>query len=130
MSMNDVFGNAIYPYSRQQAIEDGVLVDVTERAKEAGFRLPVCITRAVFEDCVAWSYEDTNQDESVRLWDILWMAILAAKHNRDESIISFNLLRVPKGGSGRKPKPVNLNMVIHGGDEGEPVITIMMPDED
>ncbi|WP_049473777.1 DUF6573 family protein, partial [Stenotrophomonas maltophilia] len=39
----------IHSYTRAQAIEDGVLVDVSDVAKEAGFKLPVTITRA------AWS---------------------------------------------------------------------------
>ena len=31
-----VFGDVIYSYTRKQAIEDGVLVDITEMAKEIG----------------------------------------------------------------------------------------------
>ena len=38
----------IHSYSRQQAIEDGVLVDVTATAREAGFRYPVALTATVF----------------------------------------------------------------------------------
>ena len=34
----------IFAYTRRQAIEDGVLVDVTETATEAGFVLPVAVT--------------------------------------------------------------------------------------
>ena len=34
----------IYAYTRKQAIEDGVLVDVTETAKEAGFRVSLAIS--------------------------------------------------------------------------------------
>src|SRR4051812_27741843 len=41
-----VFGEVIFAYTRKQAIEDGVLVDVTETAKEAGFKIPVALTRA------------------------------------------------------------------------------------
>jgi hypothetical protein len=134
MSINEVFGEPISFYSRQQAIEDCELVDVTSVAAEAGFSIPVALTRAVYVDCVEWYDADTKrqtyQDEQGRLWDVLWMSILTAKRSQDESIISFNVLRVPRGGKGRKPKPVNLKMIIHGGDEGEPVITIMMPDED
>jgi len=37
--------NVIYSYTRAQAIEDGMFVDVTETAKEAGFKYPVAITR-------------------------------------------------------------------------------------
>jgi len=34
----DVFGPVIYAYTRAQAIEDGVLVDVSKMAKEAGIK--------------------------------------------------------------------------------------------
>ena len=39
----------IHTYTREQAIEDGQLLDVSEtpEAKEAGFRVPVCITVGV-----------------------------------------------------------------------------------
>ena len=37
----------ISSYSRAQAIEDGVLVDVSTVAKEAGIKFPVAMTAAV-----------------------------------------------------------------------------------
>jgi|GEM_PF-3971997 len=36
-TLAEVFGQSIYIYTRAQAIEDGVLVDVSETAKEARF---------------------------------------------------------------------------------------------
>jgi hypothetical protein len=39
----------IFSYSRKQAIEDGVLVDLTSLARDAGIKFPVAVTRAVFE---------------------------------------------------------------------------------
>lgn len=61
----------IYSYTRAQALADGVLVDVSDIAREAGFRVPVALTRTAWEDCVAWSAEDSrrqvHQDESGRL---------------------------------------------------------------
>ena len=43
------FGPVIFAYTRAQAIEDGILVDVSETAREAGFRIPVAITRTVWD---------------------------------------------------------------------------------
>ncbi len=39
----------IHMYTREQAIKDGQLIDVSEtaEAKEAGFRIPVCLTAGV-----------------------------------------------------------------------------------
>ncbi len=34
----------IYSYTRSQALADGVLVDVTQAASEAGFRFPTAIS--------------------------------------------------------------------------------------
>jgi len=44
---DELFGPVIDAYSRAQAIEDGVLVDVSATAREAGLRYPVALTRAV-----------------------------------------------------------------------------------
>ncbi len=43
----------IYQYTRSQAVADGVQVEVTKTAHEAGIKFPVFITRGVFELCVA-----------------------------------------------------------------------------
>ena len=37
-----------FSYTRAQAIDDGVLVDMTEWAKETGFRIPVACTAMVW----------------------------------------------------------------------------------
>lgn len=129
-----LFGEAIYVYSRAQAIADGVLVDVTETAKEAGFSCPVALTASVWSDCVAWRDEDTKrqtpQDESGRLWDVLWMARQVASTSRQGSRVAVPLHRVPPGGYSVTPRPVVLQMSIGPGDDGEAIITIMLPDED
>ena len=121
-------------YTRAQAIEDGVLVDVTDTAKEAGFAYPVAMTSAAWADCVTWTDEDTRrqapQDEFGRLWDVLWMAKMAVKGGDGGTEIIYPLHRVPRGGKGHKPRMTHLKMVCGPGDTLEPVITIMLPDED
>lgn len=128
-----LFGPVIYGYSRAQAISDGVLVDVSIIARVAGFTVPVALTSAAWSDCVEWGDRDssrqTHQDESGRLWDVLWMAHLAARRAQG-SIVAFTLYRVPRGGKGRVPRKVTLHMHIGYGDAVEPVITVMMSEED
>jgi hypothetical protein len=123
----------IHQYTRAQAIEDGVLVDVTETARQMGFTVPVALTAGVYADCVAWTDQDSDrqvpQDEAGRLHDVLWMAYLAAWRARDVNQVTFELLRVPRGGRARTPRKVRLQLRIGPGDAGEPVITIMMPGE-
>jgi hypothetical protein len=45
--------NLIHGYSRAEAIADGLLIDVSATAREAGIRYPVALTQAVWERCVA-----------------------------------------------------------------------------
>ncbi|EKL9720603.1 hypothetical protein PS692_004352 [Escherichia coli] len=127
--------DVISVYTRAQGIADGVLVDVTETAREAGFRIPVALTRAAWADCVEWTAADearkaTTQDEAGRLWDVVWMAHLAARTAGNVERCLFDLYRVPREGRGNRPRRVSLAMQIGPGDNAEPVITIMQPNED
>lgn len=130
-TLESLFGAAIHVYTRSQALEDGVLVDVTTIAREAGFRIPVAMSYAAWADAVEWtevnSKRQTQQDQESRLWDVLWMAYLAARSNAQVSRKAFQLLRVPRHG---RPRLTTLHMQIGPGDEGKPVITIMLPNED
>ena len=135
--MNTLFevSDLIHAYSRAQAIADGVLVDVTTTAREAGFSVPVALTRAVWADCVEWTEETdrrkaTHQDESGRLWDVVWMANRAARRAAGARCCVFEVLRVPREGRGNRPRSAVLAMRISAGDAGEPVITIGLPNED
>ena len=42
----------------------------------------------------------------------------------------FQLYRVPRNGKALKAELVTLKLIVGPGDQGEPVITIMQPDED
>ena len=69
------FDPVIFAYTRAQAIEDGVLVDVSDTAREAGFKIPVALSRSVWDRLVALPEGYRGfQDERGRLWDVLWMA--------------------------------------------------------
>ena len=70
---DDGFGPVIFSYSRAQAIADGVLVDVTEMATEAGISVPTAVTAAVWERFVKVPDGVDGQDERGRLWDVLSM---------------------------------------------------------
>lgn len=126
----------IHAYTRADAIEDGELIDVTETAREAGFMVPVALTRAVWADCVEWTAatgkrKATIQDEAGRLWDVVYMAGLAARRSTGgDPRQLFQLYRVPVEGRGTMPRRIALAMHIGPGDAGEPVITIMQPNED
>lgn len=123
----------IHSYNRADAIADGVLIDVTNEAREAGFKVPVALTAQVWNDCVNWTADDSKrqvlQDEAGRLWDVMWMAFLAARRAQGNRI-SFQLYRVPRGGRGCRPRLTTLQLHIGQGDELEPVITVLLPGQD
>ena len=126
----------IYTYSREQALEDGLLVDVSEEtARKHGFTVPVAITRAVWADCVEWTEEtnsrkNTIQDQDLRLFYVLLTAHLACRGRGDSPRRLFDLYRVPVEGRGVRHRRVTLAIHIGPGDSGEPVVTIMLPNED
>ncbi|HHC72950.1 MAG TPA: hypothetical protein ENK54_08630 [Thiotrichales bacterium] len=133
--IEDLFGEVIHTYTRAEAIEDGALVDVSEMAREAGFRWPVAMTRAAWEDCVAWTDTDsdrqTYQDESGRLWDVLYMAQNAIRASgAGRCRIPFHLYRVPRDGKSVDARLAELQLVAGPGDFGEPVLTLLLPGED
>ena len=67
--------DVIHTYTRAQAIEDGVLVDVTEMAEEAGFVWPVAVTAGVWAliNSIPPRFQGI-QDVEGRLWDTVWSA--------------------------------------------------------
>ncbi len=123
-------------YSRAEAIADGVLIDVTETAREAGILFPVAVTRSAWEEYVEPSSHDKKrwgQDIQGRLWDTIWMLRTAIRgRNQTENCRSepsklyFEVYYRLHGFLRRIP----LKALCGPGDDGSPVITIMLPEED
>jgi hypothetical protein len=65
----------IHRYTRADALRDGVLIDVSPTAREAGIRYSVALTRAAWERWVRVPPGVACQDEAGRLWDVVWRAI-------------------------------------------------------
>lgn len=120
----------VFSYTRAQAIADGVLVDVSELAQEAGFKFPVAMTSAAWADCVTVPEGADDQDETGRLWDVLNVlrfSIRGSDENRNPSEIRFKVsVRTGEVTS----EDIELKSLCGPGDNAEPVITIMLPDED
>lgn len=70
--MNEYFGEPISVYTREQAIADSVLVDVTKIAHLAGFRVPVAITATVASGCETGS---SLEDEGPSMAELLCLLI-------------------------------------------------------
>lgn len=124
--MTDEF-QVIYSYSRQQAIEDGVLINVSATARQLGIVYPVAITDTVWHGYIEPSAKSKSLGQSVmgRLWDVLWMFRIKA-HVKTAPRLHFQVYFLMDG----KMELVELKAVCGPGDTPAPVITIMLPGED
>jgi hypothetical protein len=119
----------IHRYTRADALRDGVLIDVSATAREAGFKYPVALTAAAWVKCVVVPSDVHCQDEAGRLWDVLTMLRWAIKRGKDSAEVRFGV-HVRNDNRDRTPPLVRLKALCGPGDQGEPVITVMLPDED
>jgi hypothetical protein len=119
----------IHSYSREQALEDGFLLDLSERAREAGIRFPVAITRTAWLAAIGLPSGDACQDQSEegRARDVRMVMRYAALRAGDSALAVFTLQVKQNGHTSRN---VELQAVVTIGDSAEPVITIMLPGED
>lgn len=81
--------NIISVYSRKQALEDGMLVDISEtkETKEAGFRIPVTVTNHLWEKITKLDKEKYQG----RLWDVVFLASMTFRKKKDE-LVEFKVL--------------------------------------
>ena len=125
------FGDAhvIYEYTRQQALEDGVLVDLSAWAAETGFNVPVACTAAVWHQYVVppSGTRELGQSERGRAHDVLWMLYIAARCGAGGDRLEFQVIFLQEPS---RHETVSLKAVCGPGDRGEPVITVLLPDED
>jgi hypothetical protein len=135
--MDELFGEVIFSYSRSQALEDGVLVDVSEMAREAGFKFPVAVTQRLHAEVLTPAPEGAANGQSFdgRLWDTLHMLHMAIKgaipkrtyRSGMSQVTEYQCYFIMKA---RQRRLLTLKAVCGPGDDAEPVITLMLPDED
>jgi len=115
----------IHTYTRAQALADGVLVDISAMAHEVGFQWSVAVTQAVWAIIqeIPTRFEGIQSVDG-RLWDLVWIASLAVRRNSGTETL-FRLIMH----HGQKTYQT-FKLVAGPGDVGEPVITIMLPNED
>ena len=114
----------VYSYSRADAIKDKVLIDVSEFAqKEAGFKVPVAITSALYDGYI--KSDLPGQDETGRLWDVLFLLHLKAKEY-DGSILFYDVIFQM---TEDRKETIALKAVIGPGDDMSPVLTVMLSTE-
>jgi hypothetical protein len=126
--------DVIHRYTRAQGIEDGMLVDVTDQAREVHYKLPTAVSRSIWD-----LYIDQRPPGSAwaRLHHLLLTAKAAVLANAERAIVFTDRLtfscRFPMEGADSVDGWVNVdNLVFHvgGDDNGEAVVTIMLPEDD
>lgn len=103
-------------------------MDVSKTAREAGIKYPTAVTQRVWHKIVTppEAARELGETEEGRLWDVLWMFHVVARRCRG-TCVRFPVIVTCEDG---RRHSVILKAVCGPGDEWEPVITIMMPDED
>lgn len=123
--------NYISVYTRKQAIEDGFLIEINslspvlDKLAKEHYKFSICFTSALWAvvDKAVINKKWMNDLEGI-IHDILWMS-RAYKMTLSPSSVRFTVIIT---GGGRKRNHV-LELHVHGGDEGEPVITIGYPED-
>jgi hypothetical protein len=101
---------------------------VHQFAEHLSFRWPVALTRTAWERCVRVPPGVVCQSEAGRRWDVLWMLSRTAR--RCEGAEVRFAVHVRNDNRERVPPLVRLNALAGPGDEGEPALTVLLPDED
>ena len=86
--------DVIFRYSRMDAISDGVLIDVSELAREAGFKWPVAVTDHLYHSYIVPALALVAEGQSVqgRLWDSLMCLHQAIRSSKDDTYLRFTVL--------------------------------------
>ncbi|MEV4454448.1 hypothetical protein [Microbispora sp. NPDC049633] len=94
----------------------------------------MALTRAVWDDCVAWEPEDNarkrvEQDADLRLWNLLTATAEQLRRygpaaTDGESYTAVELWRIERSGDCRAPRPVDLYAHLTSGEGMRPVLTI------
>ncbi len=144
-------------YGRQQAMEDGILVDCEQahmgEMRRQLMKWPLAMTATAFHRYIWPIGEESNlpPDQSLegRFWDVVWMFHAAVKGTvparridpcnllfdfycivADPSLLSKERVDATARGGPEGMRLVTLKAVSGPGDDGEPVMTFMLPEED
>lgn len=129
------FGPVIHSYSRAEAIDDGVLVEIPESASQAaGFKVPMAMTAKV------WATVGFGTDLAEMLAKSTAVLLAAMLEYRQSAHRARMGLSEPVGDrlafaydaerDDGGVDIVQLFLVIGPGDNAEPVGTVMLPGED
>lgn len=114
--------------TRQEAIQAGVLIDVTADAQKLGMSFPITITKPLWEIGIAPDQTLSEESKSERLRDVLMaFRLRLASQATLSPLIDFPaMLALPPGGV---PQPVPLFALIQPGEQNQAMVTLLLPNE-
>lgn len=117
----EIFGELIYSYTRAQALADGVLVDLSKRARACGIQYPTACTAGLWSLVETIPEPDREMREvalTVRISAVLSALLAGIRAARGTERVYFRALSAA------------LWAQCGPGDDGKPVITILCDGED
>ena len=119
------FGPVVFAYTRAQAIDDGVLVDLSNLdVVRKHWRLPMACTSAVW-GVIRSAVDDLGCDLDGVLHDLFWLAKIHVQYADKGEHSSFIVFTCSIGHTNHEYK-----LHLGPGDDGEPVLTLMFSSED
>ncbi len=133
----------VFSYTTKEAVKDGFLVKIDgTMPSEAGIRFPVYLTRAVYDRYVMVPEGLDGQQESGRLWDLLYMFTWEARKTKSNTLLYKFFCQLPKTREALQNeiqeednplmREITLKAVLTAQDidDPSPAIFIMLPNED
>lgn len=113
---------------RQEAIQSGILIDVTPTAKELGLTFPVTITKPLWDIGIVTNQSFSQEEQTGRLRDILMaFRLRLASLATISPLIDFPaLLAMPPS---TVPQPVPLFAIIQPDAGNQANVTLLLPNE-
>jgi hypothetical protein len=114
--------------NRQQAIQNGFLIDVSTDAQKLGLTFPVTVTKPLWEIGIAPSDSITDEEKAQRLRDVLMaFRLRIASQTTLSPLIDFPaMLSMPPG---EVPQPVPLFALIQPDEQNRAMATLLLPNE-
>lgn len=120
--------HAVQSGSRDQAIESGVLIDITPQAQEMGLPLPVGISRSLWDFGITASDQATDREQDQRIRDLL----MALRLHLCRSPLVSPVTQFPALFSfppDQSPQVCGVCAVVQAESADHPFLTLVLPTE-
>ena len=121
-NLTDIFGPVIHTYTTKQAIQDGYLIDISEKypklVEHSPVTLPAIFTKSLWNIITqAVNDKETGNDYRGIIWDIFLMFYFKARASENTDSLSFDVIIT---GLGKKDDLVMIEAKIKGLDFDNP----------